>query len=128
MARISFRKSVIAAALVLGAGAIAIGLLGSKSAEALPGQDVTHVYFFDAEHTQYAGEEWVMTCRGAPPGGGLMIDGVRADHYTVITDRCDGSGINYTCRKCEGINGYPIQPRCNPPYPWSAVCPNPPIP
>jgi hypothetical protein len=102
---------------------VAIGLIGSPEAEALPSNDVTRVYYHDAEHTQYAGEEWIMSCSGAV---GMMVDGVRAKYHISISETCvDPMRQTYKCYVCNVVNGYPMNPMCNsqPPAGQIRYCP-----
>ena len=124
------RNVTLLSMLVLAVATFLITLFVNQEVEAMPSNDVTHVYFYDKARTQYAGEEWVMTCEGAPPGGALMVDGVRAPYYVVISEPCDGRTRSVACKKCEGgsMKPFPVLPRCTPPGPIGVYCGPHPIP
>lgn len=83
--------------------AIALGLSTTSSvATALPDGESYIIYFYDAAHTQYAGER-IFTC-----GRGYSAHGVITSHPMVILDNsCGGSGTSSgICAAWDQFHGY----------------------
>lgn len=66
------------AALVLGL----LALAGVGTSYALPSQQIVTTYYFDADHTQFAGER-IRTCAGT-----TLQEGVRTAFFDVTSEPC----------------------------------------